>query len=267
MHGKEKVIAPVMKSAFNVKSLLPSNFNTDLFGAFTGEVERQLSPIDAARQKCVKAMRLTGLDLAVASEGSFGPHPLFGFVPLDEESLILVDLKNDLEIVAVERSMSTNFSSKEIVNEEQLLQFAKAVHFPSHGLIVRSTKTGHEHCIKGIVNKELLIRSFNELKQRSDEIRVETDMRALYNPTRMLVIEQATHKLVTKMKSTCPNCSTPGFSAERSLPGLICSQCKLPTRSIKAHIYECRKCKFSSVVEFENGKTSEDPMYCDFCNP
>jgi hypothetical protein len=40
---------------------------------------------------------------------------------------------------------------------------------------------------------------------------VETDMRAMYNPSRMTVIQNATKKLVEKINSCCPNCNIPGF--------------------------------------------------------
>jgi hypothetical protein len=47
------------------------NFDTDLLGTFTGEIERKLDPIATARQKCLLAMKLSNCDLGVASEGSF----------------------------------------------------------------------------------------------------------------------------------------------------------------------------------------------------
>ena len=83
MHGKEKVIGPVLEDALGVKIVLPSQFNSDQFGTFSGEVERTLSPLEAARKKCLLAAELTGASLVVASEGSFGPHPAIYFVPAD----------------------------------------------------------------------------------------------------------------------------------------------------------------------------------------
>jgi hypothetical protein len=38
---------------------------------------------------------------------------------------------------------------------------------------------------------------------------VETDMRAMYNPSRMTVIQNATKK--EKINSCCPHCNIPGF--------------------------------------------------------
>ena len=72
MHGKEQVIAPVLQEALGVEMILTGSLNTDTFGTFSGEIPRELSPEAAALAKCNLAMQLTGCDLAVASEGSFG---------------------------------------------------------------------------------------------------------------------------------------------------------------------------------------------------
>jgi hypothetical protein len=96
---------------------------------------------------------------------------------------------------------------------------------------------------------------------------VETDMRAMFNPSRMKIIEKATLKLVEKIKSVCPKCATPGFGIVDRKEGLPCSQCYFPTRSTLSYSYNCQKCNCTKVVEFPNGKLTEDPMYCDICNP
>ncbi|RTY96888.1 hypothetical protein EKL98_16285, partial [Flavobacterium bomense] len=96
---------------------------------------------------------------------------------------------------------------------------------------------------------------------------IETDMRAMYNPTRMKVIEKAAFKLVDKIKSLCPKCRTPGFGIIDRREGLPCQQCHFPTRSTLSHIYSCQKCSYKKEEKYPNGKQTEDPMYCDICNP
>ncbi len=76
-HHKEKIIAPLFEEAFGLECLIPENFDTDQLGTFTGEVERKGDPITALRNKCLLAMDLSQCDLGIASEGSFGSHPLF----------------------------------------------------------------------------------------------------------------------------------------------------------------------------------------------
>jgi hypothetical protein len=49
--------------------------------------------------------------------------------------------------------METNFNGSEITNEQELLDFAELVQFPSHGLILRPSKSDGT-VIKGITNLE-----------------------------------------------------------------------------------------------------------------
>ena len=71
-HKKQNAMAALLEKELGVSCIVPENLDTDMLGTFSGEIERDLSPLDAARKKCLLAMELTGTDLAVASEGSFG---------------------------------------------------------------------------------------------------------------------------------------------------------------------------------------------------
>jgi hypothetical protein len=71
MHKKESVIAPLLEDNFNLKCIVPSEFNSDSLGTFSGEIERKEDPISTLRQKCLLALKTSNLDLAIASEGSF----------------------------------------------------------------------------------------------------------------------------------------------------------------------------------------------------
>jgi hypothetical protein len=48
-HEKEKVIAPLLEQNLGVICFVNENFDTDLLGTFTGEIE-ELDPIATARQ-------------------------------------------------------------------------------------------------------------------------------------------------------------------------------------------------------------------------
>jgi len=266
-HQKEKVIAPILEKEFGVNCFIDTKFDTDILGTFTGEIERWLDPIAAAREKCLRAMQINNCDLGVASEGSFGPHPTLFFVNADEEFLLFIDSKHNLEIIVREISTSTNFNGKEIQTQKELLEFAESIGFPKHALILRKSKNNTEALIKGIIDWDALKQSFEELSSLAHSVYVETDMRAMHNPTRMGVIEKATEKLVQKIKSTCPQCQMPGFGITNAKKGLRCSLCNSPTNSIKSYIYVCRHCKLLKEEMYPANKTSEDPMYCDNCNP
>lgn len=266
-HKKESIIGPLLKNEFDLNCFVVEGFDSDSFGTFTGEVERVNDPLHTARLKCLNAMKLSNCDLGIASEGSFGPHPSSYFINANTEILILIDKKNNLEIVAYEISTLTNFNAEEIITYAQLKSFADKIGFPSHGLILRKSRESNEDIFKNINNHNDLKKHFNFLKTKYSSIYVETDMRAMNNPTRMKVIEKATHKLIVLLNSKCLKCSAPGFTVTKAVAGLKCSNCYCPTRSTLKHIYQCKHCNYIEEKMFPNNLKAEDPMYCDICNP
>jgi hypothetical protein len=266
-HGKERVIAPIVEKELGVKCFVSLDLDTDLLGTFTGEIKRKDDPITSARNKCFMAMELTNCDLAIASEGSFGPHPTLFFIPADDEILVLIDKKNGLEIIVRELNTETNFNGSDIKTEEELLAFAANANFPSHGLILRKSKDEYGDIVKGINSVEQLSKVFIKLMNDFGTAFVETDMRAMYNPTRMKIIESATQKLIKKINTLCPVCNMPGFGITDAKEGLPCEICNFPTRSTLSYLYTCQKCNYTKEEKYPKGKKIEDPMYCDYCNP
>lgn len=266
-HKKEAVIAPLLEAEIAVKCFVDPEFDTDLFGTFSGEIERKEDPVTTLRNKCLLAMERNNCDLGIASEGSFGSHPTMFFVPANEELLILIDKKNGLEIIAKELSVETNLNGSECLDQKGLLDFSAKVGFPSHGLILKKGKNDHRYLRKGITTKNELLVCFNFCINEFGSAYVETDMRAMYNPTRMKVIEKVTKGLLAKLNSLCPICSTPGYSVVSATSGLPCSSCGFPTSSTLFHSYACVKCNHAEDIKFPYTKHMEDPMYCDICNP
>ncbi len=266
-HQKEKVIAPILEKELGVKCTVAENFDTDVLGTFTGEVERKDDPVTTARNKCIMAMDTSDSDLAIASEGSFGGHPFIFFAYADEEIVLFLDKKNNLEIISKELSTDTNFNGEEIKTDEQLKHFAERVKFPTHGLICKNSKDDFTEVIKDITDWGKLKTIFHQFIEKYGTAFIETDMRAMYNPTRMKVIEKATKKLTDKIKSGCPHCNTPGFGVTDRKEGLPCSLCGFKTRSTLSYIYTCQKCFYTKEEMYPNKITEEDAMYCDRCNP
>lgn len=267
MHQKEQVMAPILESGLGVHCSTINNFDTDQFGTFTSEILRETDALSAARKKCLAVFENSTCDLAIASEGSFGPHPSAFFASADDELVMLKDKRSNLEIISRVVSFTTNFSSREIVTETELLEFAAQVHFPSHGLILRPSQNETLDMKKGIQSFEILLSHFNFLLQKYQKVFVETDMRALYNPTRLEIIEMATKQLVENALSLCQECNTPGFVVTDVVRGLPCSWCGSATTSIISHIYKCKACGFQKEHLFPNHKKSEDPGFCNYCNP
>lgn len=266
-HKKETVIARVFAEYLKVNCIIHTQLDTDFLGTFTGEVERTDDVLETARKKCQMAMELANCDLAVASEGSFGPHPTLGFINADDEILMFMDAKNGFEIVVRELSVKTNFNGQRIKTETELIDFANQAKFPSHGLILRKSSASNSEIVKGITELSVLKDVFYDFVIRFGEVYIETDMRATYNPTRMKVIKMAAQKLVDKILALCPRCCTPGFGVTETKAGLPCSCCGFPTRSTLSHEYQCFKCKYIVDKKYPHGKNTEDPTFCDVCNP
>ena len=266
-HKKEAVIAPILEEKIGVKCFVDEEFDTDSFGTFSGEIEREKDALETIRMKCLVAMEKNNCDLAVASEGSFGPHPSLYFANADDELIMLIDKKNNLEIIAREISLETNFNAKLIRNKADLLDFTKTVSFPSHALIIKKDQNDHSFLRKGIKDETLLIEYFEYCFKTFGQAYIETDMRAMHNPTRMKVIESAMNKLIQNIESTCPQCSKPGFVVTDVISGLPCELCNFPTNSMLFHKLSCSTCDFQENKIFPHGKEFEDPMYCNRCNP
>ncbi len=266
-HKKEQLIAPVFEESLGVSCFVPDNFDTDAFGTFTGERERKTDPVSTARNKCLQAMELSNADLGIASEGSFGSHPsLFGGY-VNEEILVFIDKKDDLEIVGSALSTKTNFNGTAVNTEKQLIAFAERVQFPSHALILREAKSAHVGVIKGIKDWGQLKTSFRQLFERHGSVYAETDMRALNNPSRMKVIKKAAQNLLEKIQSCCPQCKAPGFGVSSANAGLPCRLCGSPTLSVLSYRYTCQGCAFSCEERYPHKINTEDPMFCNNCNP
>ena len=264
-HKKESVIAPILKSRLNLNSFTPSDYNTDQFGTFCGKVERSLDPLSTLRLKIKTAMDLYDYKIGVGSEGSFGSHPEAFFLPWEEEWLMFIDRENKLEIVSKKVSTNTNFSSEVFDSITDIKKYAIQCGFPDHGLIIKE-RTG-EIIAKVIYRWDDLWNAVNIGFQRSESIKIETDMRAQSNPRRMEVIAMACENLCSKILSKCPNCSMPGFDIVDVVTGLPCSLCNLPTRSIKARIKGCSICNYQTTIPLTEIKKTEDPTFCDHCNP
>lgn len=264
---KERVIAPILEQALGVHCFIDATFDTDQLGTFTGEIERELDPVSTVREKCLRAMKHSNCNLGIASEGSFGPHPSLYFVSADDEFLIFIDTVHQIEIILRELSTETNFDGRQIHNEKALLVFAEQAGFGSHGVILRKSKDSNLDIHKGITDLKKLIEVYTHLDSKYNSVYAETDMRAMYNPRRMAVIEKAAVQLVEKIKSCCPNCQMPGFEVTKAPKGLPCGLCGSPTNSTLSHISVCKHCQFSQEELYPHQKRTEDPTYCDYCNP
>ncbi len=259
-HGKSLAIAPVFSGAFGF-SVAELPIDTDAFGTFSGEVERVSDPLLAAKAKINAAQAHHNGTVFIASEGSFFPHPENPFITVNHELLLLVDVKNALEIHVQQLFKDTNFSRFNGDSFKDLNHWLRAIEFPSHAVILK--KEGQFH--KGIHSKDILLDLIGNSPVHS--IQLETDMRAHCNPTRMKNIGLLAQKLVDAVHSKCPICEKPGFQVVKQVEGLPCMWCNSPTHLIHFSLKSCSNCGHEEQEKRADNLTAADPMYCGMCNP
>jgi hypothetical protein len=268
-HKKEKVVAPLLMGVLGLK-VITAGIDTDQLGTFTGEVERKGTPLTCARQKCELAMKESQFNIAIASEGSFGPHPVIPFACCDHEILYFMDQERGFSLHQALVTTKTNYRSEAFSDLQRLRTFCTQALFPSHGLIVRPNKSTKDPVIiKGIMNEDQLKDAFLKCCHLSEDGQalVETDMRASMNPTRMEVIRELTASFAKRLATPCPLCETPGWGLVDVQKGLECQVCGSETEWVKAEIFGCAKCQQREKRPRKDGIMLADPQYCGWCNP
>jgi hypothetical protein len=260
MHGKERVLVPPLSAALGLVAVTPTGFDTDVFGKFTGEIARLGTPLDAARAKARAAMARCGTRLAIASEGTFGPHPAVPLVPFAAELVLLLDDELGLEVIAEDIGTETNFAGIEVHELAAAQEFAARIGFPDHQLVV--AVDGVPTATRAGISDAATLRA--EVEHRLAEfgrVRVTTDMRADRNPTRMRAIARAAERLAARAMSRCPGCAWPGFGQIDVERGLPCELCGEPTELVAASLHGCARC-----AERQRRRDA-DPGNCASCNP
>ncbi|MFN8592933.1 MAG: DUF6671 family protein [Thermomicrobiales bacterium] len=268
-HGKERVIASALRSGLGVEVTVPEGFDTDCFGTFTRDVPRQGSQREAARRKAEAALALAGGDLAIASEGSFGPHPEVPFVTINIELVLLLDRLSGLEIVGSYVASTVVSGQRWVASPDEARTFAESVGFPDHGVIVRRDPDDPDLLFKAIEDDEDLRDATERVIAATPARRafIEVDLRAHRNPTRMAAIAAATDDLVANAMRRCPRCGTPGFSHLMSRPGLPCRWCRMPTNLVLALEFGCVRCGERRDMPRPDGRVVAEPGECPICNP
>lgn len=265
-HAKEQAIKPIFEQNIGCKVIVPADYDTDQFGTFTGDVERKLPPYEMVFRKAKIAMDSYGFDYGIASEGSFGPHPLLPFSPFHQELLAFVDGQSGLNIIVSEETTDTNYAFFELNKGDSISAYLTQLKFPSHAVMVREL-SNNKVIAKGINDYGDLIRSITLAFEISSVIRLESDMRALYNPTRMKIIENLAYNLVGRIKSTCPKCDSWGFGKLRPKGNLPCEYCDMPSQLYQYFSKSCIRCNYFEIQPRPDGLVKAKQTYCQFCNP
>lgn len=265
-HGKETIFSPAFADIDIVVAV--AEIDTDQFGTFAGEVERLNSPRETAERKARAGLEALGLTIGLASEGSFGPHPATPFLLADTEVVVYVDTELDYCVFEVVRSISAVPPAKVIDGGDEIESLKITSLFPEQRAIVvaEDPQTRSRQVLaKGIDNlDELRSTVAQALANQPHPIIIEPDLRAHHCPDRRKVIGTAVDRLVQRLRVSCSNCNAPGFGPLRTLPGLRCGLCGLPTHQTAFDVMGCSRCG----IEIKVARTGEaDPTFCDRCNP
>ena len=266
-HEKLKLIKPAFDQLVGCE-LIEVSIDTDQLGTFSGEIERLAPPRETAILKARLGMKETKSFLALASEGSVGPDPLISFTNSNIEHLVLVDDENDIVISEFFRSFEITVTKLTVAPDQDLTEFLLTADFPNHGLIVRPNSEKISNCIKGITSFEDLVQAIKISSKTSPDglVVVESDLRALYSPSRQKNIEQVANLLARRVIQLCPNCQSPGWGQVGYEKGLVCVDCdQLNPNAIRQEKLGCVKCDYADL-----GKViaiTLDPANCNYCNP
>ena len=281
LHGKERVLARPLRWGLGATLVHLCGVDTDSLGSFSGTVPRALS----MRSTCLAKARLAlehgggGGGLAIASEGSFGPHPAVPLLPVGRECLVFLDRERGLTVVEEGFARRTNFSQHRLEPDQavapllprSLESWLQQVGFPRHGLLVRPLGDGvpAERLRQGIHDPESLRQAlvWAAAASPAGRVQLETDMRAHANPTRMASIRALAFQLVRRLRTPCPACGSPGWGPVGSEPGLPCTECHQPTPLIRAEVLGCPACGSEERKPRRDGRLTADPGQCVHCNP
>jgi len=257
-HGKARALAPPLLRRLGL-IVEPVCIDTDAFGTFTGTSARTGTASEAALAKARAGMAASGLPLGLASEGSFGPHPWLPFGAGGVETLAFIDAARGLELTLSAVSRRTNFAHLDVADGVDIAPFLARIGFPAHALVVKGPNGAV--LASGVTDMDALAR----LAWPGN--RLETDMRAHLNPTRMAAIRALAGRLAARLACACPACGCPGYGQMDVLRGLPCSSCNQPTQGVMAIIDGCSACGHRETRPRPDGVTAASPATCDWCNP
>jgi hypothetical protein len=271
MHSKERVVVPVLEQGLGLRIALAAGLDTDRFGTFSREIARAGSQLEAACAKIFAAFEASPtVRVGLASEGSFGAHPLIPFVPFGLELVVLIDRASGFELIGQDGGAHTNFRHEVVSDCGEAIVFAERCGFPEHGLIVSGCIHGHptpaRALIKDMSDMDALKYAVGSTLAACGSALIETDMRAHRDPTRMAATGRASRDLLRRFMLQCPACSYRGFDVSERIPGLPCEWCGGPTGAIRHHILQCQACDHRKEKPAAISATA-DAGQCDFCNP
>lgn len=264
-HAKEEAIGPVLQESLGLEVVVV-DIDTDTYGTFAGEIPRIDTPFNTAVAKARAGMDVSGCRIGLASEGTIGPDPQLPFVTSDIETIVLVDDTRGIAVTETTRSTDVVAVRETVTPQTDLRRLLERAGFPRHGLIVRAAERPEGPIIKGITEPTDLYEAIRECSTDGGQAIIESDFRACYSPSRMDNIRRCAVKLAERLRTLCPECSTPGWGAIAPKRGLPCASCGTQIESaIRSDRAGCPACP--AVQEVPRPVSTVDPRWCPLCNP
>lgn len=267
LHKKGDQIIPAFRD-LHPFDIIEVAIDTDSFGTFSGEVERQLTPRDAAIAKARLAIEETGWSGAIASEGSIGADPYLPLLITDREVMVFIDVEEGVIIEENYRSFDIIAAKMEYRPGDDLSKFLREADFPNHHLIVRGVRDGKVVAIKGIDDEEKLNIALHEISilNEEDKLIIESDLRAHASPSRQRNIATLALILAKRVANRCPDCECAGWGRVDHEFGVECIECSHKDMRIARRVMDgCSRCGLRKPGQIL--RESIEPGECELCNP
>ena len=268
MHGKDRAFGPVFAHRFGITLVVPDGIDTDRLGTFTGEVPRPGSIEETVISKARLGAEISGLNLSLASEGAYGPHPHIPFLGAGVEVAVSYDAGSGRVVREHLFDEKPVYGHLDVMGDTDITGFLARIGFPQQAVIVRH-KDRFDHMVKGLQDRDDLDAAIERLRRQApaDPIFLQTDMRAHLNPKRVETLGRLAEKLAARLATDCPSCSAPGFGLTTTEKGLPCECCGCTTDFVRMEIWSCTACGHREKRPRRDGKTGADPRLCAICNP
>lgn len=206
-HGKEAIIGPVLARELGIRVRV-APIDTDRFGTLAGDVPRLSTALATVRAKARAALAaVPDAELALASEGTFGPRSGMPFVHENEELVILIHRTRPLEIVG-RASARVSRHGSEVTTPAAARDVAERLRFPESGVIVIAVEDGHPAPNRGVVRDLRTLAEVRDVARdfiaRYGSARIDPDRRAHRDPDRMHVIARAAEDLERRLAHLDP---------------------------------------------------------------